>query len=622
MAPTLCIALLAIGCSSARQAPQVEMFTIDDQSGYLRRPWSVFTPAAKEGGTVPSLVSPPARNGKLEPDWGDIVQSNGDVLAVNVVSLNLNELPGTITGSHDILLFVETFENAAIGEVQRPISTLVYTAENQMIPGRANFSNALAFGPTSFSGHSVKVNFTLLVLQRRQVAEGVSALDTIQTFTSGIAAATPYTQAIQMTLGLVKSILKAQRDVIAFDFSATFMAYRPEGLAPTVRERAASDTNAATREASARLRADAQKAALLRLSGLVGTNAMSVRVPIGESGEETVFVTIPQGAATRSELATALEGAVAEATIARLQEKHPDLPRSWVYLALDIRTRSADDAAVRANFLRIVSNLRALIAQRAKGIAKAQTQAILKTYGLDTRDTATSKGVESLLDVLLDDDTSELERMAFPERTAGTFKDGLLREQYPWLRYGMYALVTTARLSGDNLFSRQAVSTVADGRSLYFDGGFLYSDADRTLPLNASYLVFSVTPNQRAEDAKALASAAEESARRIGELKVDFTNTAQSMAVVTEAAENLRTAVARAGAEKVAEEAARVAAAGNGGILLEGKWKEEFERLWTPYAGVLGKTLKDPADAETIELIKAELVTKWVARIAALHNRR
>src|SRR5690242_15975346 len=144
------LALLACtGCNS-RSAGQVEILSVSSD-GRLAN-YSA-TPA------------PPATRTAIPQD-GDPVRSNDDIVTFQIESAYLQSVPSTLTGSHDIVIFADVWENAAMGYMSpASLTTIVYVGPNELIPSRLNFRDAIAYGPTRFKGHPLRVRFTVMVLQ-------------------------------------------------------------------------------------------------------------------------------------------------------------------------------------------------------------------------------------------------------------------------------------------------------------------------------------------------------------------------------------------------------------------------------------------------------------------------
>lgn len=199
------------GCSS-RQSGQVELFGIDESQGTLSR-YSEIKPSTERGAF---------------PDFGDPIRSNDDVVTVQVETAFLQNLPATLTGSHDVIIFADVWENAAAGYNTASLTSIVYIGPNQKVPGRLNFRDALAYGPTNFKGHPLRIRFSVVLLQKAQSEKQASAIDIIEAFVS---AAAPESAVLTGTVAkTLQGLLKSQPDVKFFDFEVTLCSDQPEGL--------------------------------------------------------------------------------------------------------------------------------------------------------------------------------------------------------------------------------------------------------------------------------------------------------------------------------------------------------------------------------------------------------
>lgn len=558
----------------------------------------------------PKLQTVVHRDGKLTPDWNDIVQSTGDSVGFNVVSLYLNDIARTLTGSRDILLFAEIYQNAAAGQSEKPLSTLIYTAENQMIPGRANFSNPLAFGPTTFSGHPLKVKFTVLVLQRRQVTQGTSAVDTIKTFSAGFGIASPYMEGIQVALSLVKSILRSQPDVVTFDFEATFMAFRAEGFASGIGGGASSD----------------------KLSNLT-KNAMPVVASLNQTGltpdSDTVTIyrmtttdskdlgVLPSTHPQRTSPVQVTVGDLRKEITDSVLQQCPDATPELVNLAVGIRIRSQSLEMATKYLREIQDDFIRMMWIRSHEITENRAKDVLGKYQLISSETVTLHAINDLLDVILRSDKSYLLHLAFPGRTLGSFSDGSLITQFPWMRYGLYAMVQTAQAGGNVEQGPRVTPLVGDGRSMFFDGGYVYSNSDRSDLINASYLVFSLTPGLRPEASETLAAASTADVARIANLRIDPTKPAESLQELSATVESLRSKVIEMSGDRLAADVAQTIADSNGGKVVDSaEWKSKFETAWATYS-----TRFVGAEPAKLAAVRDSIIDKWTRRIDLLKPR-
>lgn len=218
----LCItANLPVAGCAARKSGQVELFLIRESDGRLRPSLTVAADDLKG--------SPSSTTRHAVPSFGDPVRLNSDVLTVQVDSVYLHHLPVTFTGSRDVILFADIWENAALPYDQPNLTNIVYLGRNQTIPGRLNFEGNLAYGPTLFKGHPLRIQFTILVLQREIGERSAAVVDVVQTLISSTSDDSSAVIGPDIA-GVIKAILSAQPDIVAFDFCAVFLSDSPEDL--------------------------------------------------------------------------------------------------------------------------------------------------------------------------------------------------------------------------------------------------------------------------------------------------------------------------------------------------------------------------------------------------------
>jgi hypothetical protein len=150
------------------------------------------------------------------------------VVTIVIESAYIQNLPGRLTGSKDVIIFAEVWENAAAGfSSTSTLTNIVYIGPNQKVPGRLNLRDMLAYGPTKYKGHPLRIKFTMMVLQKQAADRQASAIDIINSF---VAAAGPqYGVASSNVARLLQGILRAQPDIKFFDFDVTLFSDRPEG---------------------------------------------------------------------------------------------------------------------------------------------------------------------------------------------------------------------------------------------------------------------------------------------------------------------------------------------------------------------------------------------------------
>jgi hypothetical protein len=220
-----------IGCGQHRMAGSSEAFGIHSPSSQ-----TLFRHLA--GVTT---NQDPKRDVPNQPGWGDRVRSNEDVVTVIVNSAFVNSVPlvgiemlDPNTG-YDVILFAETQENAAAGYKSPPLTSVIYQNRDVQFPGLLNFKDAIAYGPTLYKGHPLKIKFTLMIL----VTNAKNRVSSIVDIVGGIAgiAAPQYAEIASEGVGVIRAILRAQPDVVAFDFEWTFLSDNPEGLLRVVGDR-------------------------------------------------------------------------------------------------------------------------------------------------------------------------------------------------------------------------------------------------------------------------------------------------------------------------------------------------------------------------------------------------
>ena len=128
------VGLLALGLAGCADhvAGQVELLTFDAK-GNLQRYSRADDPTRIN--TIPGVNEP--------------IRSNDDVITIQVESAYIQNLPFRLTGSKDVIIFADVWENAAMGfNGPSSLTSIVYVGPNQKVPGRLNFRDMLAYGPT------------------------------------------------------------------------------------------------------------------------------------------------------------------------------------------------------------------------------------------------------------------------------------------------------------------------------------------------------------------------------------------------------------------------------------------------------------------------------------------
>lgn len=196
-----------------RRSGQIELFQIEPVGQQLCRP---FDPGR-------GLTAPTERR-DLTQNWGDRLRYGSDSVTIQVHAINLERLPTTVTGSKDVIVFAEVWENAAAAYDSKPITSIVYIGKNQLVPGIMNFNGALAFGPTSFKGTPMKVRFTVMILQKERGQQQAELAEVIGKYASLVPV---YGVIASEVVGVIRDMLRAQADVIAFDYDATLLSDNP-----------------------------------------------------------------------------------------------------------------------------------------------------------------------------------------------------------------------------------------------------------------------------------------------------------------------------------------------------------------------------------------------------------
>lgn len=207
------LALLTAGCPdpAGRQwkMGQVELAVVDSGSGEL-----YYRPIACENRDA------------VEPNVGDPVRFVTDPVYITIEAVHLSHLPHTLTGSRDVLVFADVWENASAGHAQEPTYTRVVAhARNTSLPGRLNFVGAPAYGPTAFKGSPLRFRLTILVLQEEKSEELVRLVELGESLIPIAKSGAPVVSEIA---NLVKAGVRAQPDVVALQFDAYLRSDDPE----------------------------------------------------------------------------------------------------------------------------------------------------------------------------------------------------------------------------------------------------------------------------------------------------------------------------------------------------------------------------------------------------------
>jgi hypothetical protein len=207
---------IGLGGCATRTAGQVEVLSINSKSGALE--WYGRAPAPKERKTFAQANEP--------------IRSDHDIITLQIETAYIQNLPFRLTGSKDVIIFADVWENAAMAYNAPSLTSIVYIGTNQKVPGRFNVRDAIAYGPTAFKGHPLKIRFTMMVLQKDAADKQSSAIGVLGSFIE--AAAPQYSVITSQAAKLLQNVLKAQPDIKFFDFEVTFTSDRPESLTDIV----------------------------------------------------------------------------------------------------------------------------------------------------------------------------------------------------------------------------------------------------------------------------------------------------------------------------------------------------------------------------------------------------
>lgn len=235
------------GQDVVRRSGQVELFYVDyarsnyrdDATAELDRrlsmsDWSEDSDSGHVGQLRPAMTWDSPKRVSLLGDDGESIRYPDDIVTIQVHGGFLYSLPWTLTASTDIVLFAEVWENAAVGPGARSLNSIVHIGRAQMPEARMNFEGALAYGPTNFKGHPLKIKFTLMVLQRSRGEQMSNTTEVLQNLVSASGGASAAGILSSEAIGVVRQILRSQPDVEAFDFEATLISDEPEMLQETL----------------------------------------------------------------------------------------------------------------------------------------------------------------------------------------------------------------------------------------------------------------------------------------------------------------------------------------------------------------------------------------------------
>lgn len=484
--PALAALAMLGSCSTAstkRVTGQSERFIIDPSTLKLRSTLPGF---------ADSDIAPPTFDRQVvNAKFGDPVRYDDDVVALQVVSVHLQHLPATFLGSNDVIVFSEVWENGAAGYSATPLNSIIHIAKNQMIPGRLSFEGNMGYGPTTFKGHPFKIRFTVMILQKDKGKEAGSAADVIGNFTTAATLATPYSMVASSMVGLVREILRAQPDVIAMDYEFTDLSHAPETLRQIL-----VAANADERPAPAPL--------------VMRSAAESVRIAeqvIASTNDDTAEAELKHLTASVQEAKDRSDLALAEAT--RL-----NLPREAAQQLEHVMLAFSDDGDPGFNWAMDNSAIRNCVegACDVDQLTREQRNALLSVRENAAEVMDASQKLNAKLREI-----AAVRSAPIPVR---------MDSEWPWIRYGMYAIVETRsrpfRKQQPDGSKVTAEFALGHDDALCFDRGwlrFLKEDDQPGNCLETNYIVFALTPHQLSQQDEILIAASQSDAQLLATLR-------------------------------------------------------------------------------------------------------
>lgn len=497
----LCLAalsavILAACAQTVRRSGQVEMFGLTDAPGSDggRIGLPVYRHHTAEVSIEQARMGPDAR---VDARFGDLVRFPTDTITITVPTVYLDHLPATLssatTGRYDAMLFAEVWENGAVDRSEPSLNRIVHVALDQHIPGRLNFSNAIAYGPTYFKGHPLRIKFTLVLLQKRAKQHTDTAAKSLQDFISVAGAGTAVGPAASTVIGLIRQVVKSLPDVEAFDFEATLLPFRP----PVTQEAGASPGFVARSLYNlAEAPSIPQAKALGReLEALVYAK---VREPYAGLQETARHIALAAGDGTISADRLAEVKALASRTVGPQESSSPMLAS---LNALPARETTAEQLQESIDAL---VGERAALAMTTKYLKVQKGAAALRTAG------TTAEVVEATRTITACADYSAIAPLPLNA-------DDLIKEMNarPWFRYGMFMLAETLRHRGMG----RSVSFPVDGKMYSADriamSPVLPSESSR--PAFPNFVVIDIIPGLTAVDETVL-KATSDAAQRMFDL--------------------------------------------------------------------------------------------------------
>lgn len=516
----LCILIAACG-PTVRRSGQVEMFVVQREGNEqrIRTPKRMANSETLEFHQI--RVGPESR---VDPMIGDLVRFTTDSVTITVPTVYLDHLPATLSGMaigrYDAMLFAEVWENAAMERSAPSLNRIVHVALDQPVPGRLNFTDAIAYGPTTFKGHPIRIKFTLVLLQRRAKESGDTAAKSLQDFISLAGAGTPAGTSASTMIGLVRQIMRSLPDVEAFDFETTFLPF-----SPTHTHELAANTLHTTLSRAGRLaysRKDlahipiaidrlihafhAERRTILEevvLKAKTQTTAVGVRDSLLEYANTLTQVISPDELNKITQPLAALT--VTPEPNAALIEKSIQEFQKAVSAALD--------PSRLAEFVRVTQG-----AERIKGTTNAASPDVPEDASIDARMQAEIKAaiaqIQSCSDYSKISDRPLESTATHPLCTGGIEHELLLEQAHarPWLRYGLYTIAETRNYRTD-----RSADVIFD----YSEAQYLNDRIQGVMPIpptrgrQPNWILMDILPGQIPLDDRVLRAASDAANRSI-----------------------------------------------------------------------------------------------------------
>ena len=492
--------VLASSCGpTVRRSGQIEMFTIEGESdtGMVRPPRRTYS--------TPTVTREQARIGsdaRVDPELGDLVRFTTDSVTITVPSVYLDHLPMTLssatTGRYDAMLFAEVWENAAMDRTEPSLNRIVHVALDQPIPGRLNFQDAIAYGPTTFKGHPLRIKFTLVLLQRRAKESGDTAAKSLQDFIAMAGAGTPAAAGASTVVALIRQVMRSLPDVEAFDFEATLIPYNPPSTLEVSR-------SLSERRVSASIIAASKAPIDLAGAKALGANILALVEDQQRAADERLIGPIEKARAQES--GRDLTSAIASIQLDQVPFAHAQSIQAKID---EIRTfelaKPGDDASDNASRLRLLDSLKEA-ATAANAARRAQEFQSVRRGAAALQSATTDADVTMALATIRS--CADYERVA--GRAVAVEPSPRDINARPWFRYLMYALIETAQYR-----SAGATPRFYDMAGATFERERLYlAQADRETAFGASpnWMLMDVLPGQQPNEESVLRAASDAASR-------------------------------------------------------------------------------------------------------------